>query len=154
MNDVISRVEEALAKSHLLFSEKPILIGGTAMEYYGLRKAGKDMDWIITEDDYQRLAQQFPEHHKELCGDLGIEIGDFDMWRSFSLFDYSFFKQGSVETEYFRILSIDRLLWMKVCLMEIEKHRKDLDLIQAYYEKCYRNQQYVQHAVSQNILPT
>ena len=48
MNDVISRVEEALAKSHLLFSEKPILIGGTAMEYYGLRKAGKDMDWIIT----------------------------------------------------------------------------------------------------------
>ena len=52
MNDVISRVEEALAKSHLLFSEKPILIGGTAMEYYGLRKAGKDMDWIITEDDW------------------------------------------------------------------------------------------------------
>ena len=60
---------------------------------------------------------------------MGIEIGDFDMWRSFSLFDYSFFKQGSVETEYFRILSIDRLLWMKVYLMEIEKHRKDLDTI-------------------------
>lgn len=153
MNEVVLRIEEAMAKSGLQFSSKPILIGGMVMEYYGLRK-GKDMDWIITENDYQRLAQQFPEHQKELCGDLGIEIGDFDMWRSFSLFDYSFFKQGSVETEYFRILSIDRLLWMKVYLMEIEKHRKDLDLIQSYFEKRYRNQQYVQHAVSQNILPT
>lgn len=84
MNEVVLRIEEAMAKSGLQFSSKPILIGGMVMEYYGLRK-GKDMDWIITENDYQRLAQQFPEHQKELCGDLGIEIGDFDMWRSFSL---------------------------------------------------------------------
>ena len=153
MNEVVLRVEEALVKSGLQFSSKPILIGGMAMEYYGLRK-GKDMDWIITENDYQQLVQQFPEHQKELCGDLGIKIGDFDMWRSFSFFDYSFFKQGSVETEYFCILSIDRLLWMKVYLMEFEKHRKDLDLIQSYYEKRYRNQQYVQYAASQNILFT
>ena len=47
MNEVVLRIEEAMAKSGLQFSSKPILIGGMVMEYYGLRK-GKDMDWIIT----------------------------------------------------------------------------------------------------------
>ena len=35
------------------FSSKPLLIGGKAKEYYGLRKAGADIDFVITAADYE-----------------------------------------------------------------------------------------------------
>ena len=38
------------------FREKPLLIGGKAMEYYGLRKAGADIDLVISVADHTRLA--------------------------------------------------------------------------------------------------
>ena len=40
------------------FREKPLLIGGKAMEYYGLRKAGDDIDLVISVADHTRLAKQ------------------------------------------------------------------------------------------------
>lgn len=38
MKDVVKRVTETLISSNLSFSQKPILIGGMAMEYYEMRK--------------------------------------------------------------------------------------------------------------------
>jgi len=40
------------------FKKKPLLVGGKAMEYYGLRKAGEDIDFIVTKKDYNKLAKQ------------------------------------------------------------------------------------------------
>ena len=34
------------------FRYKPLLIGGKAMEYYGLRKAGDDVDLVVHPDDH------------------------------------------------------------------------------------------------------
>ena len=56
MNDIVWRVKEAVLKSNLQFSSKPILIGGQAMEYYDIRKSGKDIDFVITDKDYQILV--------------------------------------------------------------------------------------------------
>ena len=57
MNDIVRKVKEAILKSNLQFSSKPILIGGQAMEYYEIRKSGKDIDFVITDKDYQSLAK-------------------------------------------------------------------------------------------------
>ncbi len=53
MNQVIIEVNESLNEIPLSFIKKPIIIGGMAMEYYGMRKAGRDIDLIISQDDYQ-----------------------------------------------------------------------------------------------------
>ena len=37
------------------FKHKPLLIGGKAMEYYGLRKAGLDIDLVINNSDHKIL---------------------------------------------------------------------------------------------------
>ena len=34
------------------FAYKPLLVGGGAMEYYGLRPRGADIDFILHEKDY------------------------------------------------------------------------------------------------------
>ena len=34
------------------FKKKQLLVGGKAMEFYGLRKAGEDIDFIVSKEDY------------------------------------------------------------------------------------------------------
>ena len=43
------------------FMKKPLLVGGMAMEYYGLRKAGRDIDLIVAQEDHSALKKLFPE---------------------------------------------------------------------------------------------
>ena len=148
MKNVVNHVTEMLKSSNLSFIEKPILIGGMAMEYYEMRKAGADIDLIITDDDYQALARKYPNQRKDLYGDLGMVIGKFEIWRSIAHLDYNFFKKDVIEEENILIVSIDRLLWTRVCAMEVEKYRNDLELLKEYYYKNYTNQKYHQEALS------
>lgn len=144
MNQVIIDVNESLNEIPLSFIKKPIIIGGMAMEYYGMRKAGRDMDLIISQDDYHVLSEQYPDSKKDLYGDLGFIINKFEIWRSIALIDYDFFLKDAIDEGNVLIVSIDRLLWMRVCAMEVEKYKKDLDLMKEYYYGHFRNQCYLQ----------
>ncbi|MDR3598035.1 hypothetical protein [Clostridium sp.] len=148
MKNVVNYVTEMLKSSNLSFIDKPILIGGMAMEYYEMRKAGADIDLIITDEDYKELAQKYPNERKDLYGDLGMVIGKFEIWRSIAHLDYNFFKKDAIEQENILIVSIDRLLWTRVCAMEVEKYRNDLELLKEYYYENYTNQKYHKEALS------
>ncbi|MBP1905782.1 hypothetical protein J2Z32_002430 [Paenibacillus turicensis] len=147
MNNVIRIFNESIVQSNLNFSTKPLLVGGLAMEYYGLRKSGADIDLIITDCDYKSLAQQYPEKTKDLYGDLGLVIDKFEIWRSIAHLDYDFFIKDAIEEENMLVISIDRLLWSRVCAMDVEKYRNDLLLIKDYYFQKYTNQKYHQEAL-------
>ena len=144
MNQVIIEVNESLNEIPLSFIKKPIIIGGMAMEYYGMRKAGGDIDLIISQDDYQVLSEKFPDNKKDIYGDLGFIINKFEIWRSIALIDYDFFLKDALDEGNVLVVSIDRLLWMRVCAMEVEKYKKDLDLMKEYYYGHFRNQCYLQ----------
>ena len=147
MNDIVRKVKEAILKSNLQFSSKPILIGGQAMEYYGIRKSGKDIDFVITDKDYQRLAEKYPEKRKDLYGDLGVVVDEFEIWRSIAHLDYDFFRKEAVDEGDIFVISIDRLLWTRVCAMDVEKYLNDLKLMKEYYYKKYTNLQYHKEAL-------
>ena len=63
-----------LNKLKYTFRSKPLLVGGLAMEYYGLRKAGDDIDFIVSGEDYEGLAKLYSENKKDLFGDLNEKI--------------------------------------------------------------------------------
>ncbi|MBE5988224.1 MAG: hypothetical protein E7250_10885 [Paenibacillaceae bacterium] len=144
MNQVIIDVNKSLNEIPLSFIKKPIIIGGMAMEYYGMRKAGRDMDLIISQEDYHVLSEKYPDNKKDLYGDLGLIINKFEIWRSIALIDYDFFLKDAIDQGTVLIVSIDRLLWMRVCAMEVEKYKKDLGLMKEYYYGHFRNQCYLQ----------
>ena len=146
MNAVIERVEARLKDNDLVFSNKPIVIGGMAMEYYGMRKAGADIDLIISNDDYLALAKKYPEKRKDIYGDMGMVIGEFEIWRSIALLDYQFFLKDAIPEGNVFMVSLDRLLWMRVCAMSVEKYRKDLETMKTYYYEHYRNPEFFQEA--------
>jgi hypothetical protein len=147
MFEVIEKINNELQQGQdLTFSSPPLVIGGMAMEYYGIRKSGVDIDLIISDDDYQRLAVKYPEKRKDIYGDLGVVIEPFEIWRCIALLDYDLFLKDSIDCGLFRIISVDRLLWTRVCAMEVDKYRKDLDLIKGYYYNHYRNQEFLHEA--------
>jgi hypothetical protein len=117
------------AKLGFEFTSKPLLIGGKAMEYYGLRKAGADVDFVITAEDYERLALKYPNDLREIGGDLGVCVFEFEIWKSICLFDYQFLSVGAIEKEGHLIISLDRLLFLKALGMKEPKYHRDLELI-------------------------
>jgi hypothetical protein len=44
------------------------------------------------------------------------------------------------------VVSLDRLLLMRVCAMEVEKYKKDLITMKEYYYEHFRNQEFIHKA--------
>jgi hypothetical protein len=122
-------MEIDLAKLSFSFSRKPLLIGGKAMEYYGLRPAGADIDFVITAADYARLAAQHPDHLKEIWGDCGVCVFEFEIWQSICLFGYDALIPGAVDAGEYLIISLEKLLFLKALGMREPKYLRDLQLV-------------------------
>ena len=118
-----------LSKLDFAFLAQPLLIGGMAMEYYGLRQAGRDIDFVITAEDYERLAQQYPDYLRDLWGDLGVCVYEFEIWKSICLFDYAHLSDGAVDAGDYLVISLEKLLFLKALGMDVEKYHKDLEMI-------------------------
>ena len=146
MSEIIKKLKSELIIENLHFETKPILIGGMAMEYYGIRKSGSDIDLVICDPDYQSLANNNPDKRKDLWGDLGVVIGPFEIWRSIALLDYDFFIKDAIDEGISFVVSLDRLLFMRVIAMDVEKYMNDLLLIKKRYYDQFRNCKFVNEA--------
>jgi len=121
------------------FLHKPLLVGGCAMEYYGLRKAGDDIDLVIHPDDHAALMKMYPDHIKDLYGDIGICEYGFELWNQICTFDYHYLKKNAVDETDYLVISLEKLLFLKALAMEIPKYHRDLELvIQKILDIAYR----------------
>jgi hypothetical protein len=111
------------------FLYKPLLIGGKAMEYYGLRKAGLDIDLVIHTDDHNILKIKYPNNIKDLYGDIGICEHEFELWNQVCTFDYEYLSVNAIEENEYKIISLDKLLFLKSLAMDIPKYHEDLKMI-------------------------
>lgn len=111
------------------FRYKPLVIGGVAMEYYDLRKSGLDIDLVIAEEDHKKLKEKYPDHIKDLYGDIGICEFNFEIWNQICTFDYDYLKENAIEEENFLVVSLEKLLFLKALAMEIPKYHRDLELV-------------------------
>jgi hypothetical protein len=111
------------------FQDKPLLIGGKAMEYYGLRKSGADIDLVISSRDHVKLKCQYPNHIKDLNGDIGICEFEFEIWNQICRYDYEELKAGAIEESSFLVISLEQLLFLKTLAVKEEKYYKDVLLL-------------------------
>ncbi len=120
-----------LTKVNYTFHYKPLLIGGNAMEYYGLRKAGDDVDFVVALEDDEGLKEVYPEpeHQEDIWGDLGVKLNELEFWKCICLFHYEFLAEKAIEKEEYLIISLEKLLFLKALAMNKSKYRKDLKLI-------------------------
>ncbi len=139
MADGIALFEKEMHARNLRFSQKPVLIGGMAMEYYGLRKSGADIDLVVCDEDYQALARQYPDNRKDIWGDLGVVLDPFEIWRCIMLLDYDFYAKDAIDEKTVYVISMDKLLLTRVFAMDIPKYRDDLNLMKRHYLRAFAN---------------
>ncbi len=118
-----------LHKLNYTFRQKPLLVGGKAMEYYGLRPSGADIDFIVVKEDAFDLIRRYPGRVKDLWGDLGVCPFEFEIWKSICLFTYADLRDNALEEAEFLVISLENLLLLKSFAMHIEKYRLDTQLI-------------------------
>lgn len=124
-----------LSKLNFTFQHKPLLIGGMAMEYYGIRKAGADIDFVIHPDDHARLVAQYPGHIKDVYGDIGVIEYEFEIWNTICTFGYDQLRKDAAEEDDYLIVSIEKLLMLKAIAMKADdKYRRDVELIADYIQ--------------------
>lgn len=127
----------------------PLVIGGKAMEYYGLRKAGDDIDLILSEQDFDALQKQMPENVGTMDIDYCIRYCNFEMWKSIRYFGYDFYSKQAIPLDGFSVISIERLVWLKALYVNEEKSIRDLRLISEYVmRKQYK--QYLKNSFHKN----
>jgi len=122
-------MEIKLEEVGYVFKNKPLLIGGKAKEYYGIRTSGQDTDFVVAKEDYQSLAERFPNHKKDIFGDLGVIKDGFEIWQTICYFDYEYLSQDALERGDYLIISLEKLLFLTALGMKKEKYHKDLELI-------------------------
>ncbi|MBI5957159.1 MAG: hypothetical protein HY866_00390 [Chloroflexi bacterium] len=126
---IVKDMNIPLEKLDYQFQDKPLLIGGMAMEYYGLRKTGADIDLVISSSDHARLKQQYPHHVKDLYGDIGICEFEFEIWNQIARYNYEELKVGAIEEPSLLIISLEKLLFLKTLAIKHEKYYKDVLLL-------------------------
>ena len=146
MDKIIKKICDELSVINHKFEKPPIVIGGMAMEYYGIRKSNEDIDLVICDNDYQALAKKHPQKRKDIYGDFGVVLEPFEIWRSITLLDYAFFDKDAVDYDDIKMTSIDRLLFSRVAAMDLQKYYDDLILIKEHYYKIYRNKMFLHEA--------
>ena len=99
------------------------------MEYYGLRKAGVDIDFVISLRDHENLKKLYPDHIKDLYGDIGVCEFEFEIWNQICRFDYEELRVGAIEDDDILIISLDRLLFLKTLAIKKEKYYQDVLLL-------------------------
>lgn len=126
---ILKGMDIPLEKLAFQFQDKPLLIGGMAMEYYGLRKTGADIDLVISRADHARLRQQYPDHVKDLYGDIGICEFGFEIWDQIARYDYAELKTGAIEEPELLVISLEQLLFLKTLAIKHEKYYRDVLLL-------------------------
>ncbi len=129
------------------FKHKPLLIGGLAMEFYGLRKSGKDVDFILSKTDHKKLKTKFQKEgmkqlkgknrqsykkkpvYVDLYGDHGILIREFEIWDNICGYDYDFSSEKAINKKHCKIISLEKLLFLKALATQKKKYLKDVRLI-------------------------
>ncbi len=117
-----------LSRLDYTFATPPLLIGGVAMGVLWPAAAGADVDFVITPADYEGLARRYPDHLRDLWGDLGVAFSSSRSGRHLPA-RYDDLALGAIAAEGYRIISLERLLLLKAFGYKVEKYRRDLELI-------------------------
>ena len=121
--DVILHITKGINLTEYSFKDKPLVVGGLALEYYGIRQCGNDFDYMVSPRDWQILKQKHSENINLFGGeteedvDATINLNNngekIDLIYTLYQFNYDYLKEDSIEHSCYRIISLEKLLLLK-----------------------------------------
>ena len=127
MRNTLKEINNYLKKLDFKFQDKPLVVGGYSLEYYNIRKAGHDIDLMVSLRDWKKLIKIYPDNINYQGGwDSTINIrgeDDIDLIKTLYNYDYKYLSRDSLEFKNFRIISIENQFLVKA-LPALQKNNK------------------------------
>jgi hypothetical protein len=116
-----------------------LLVGGKALEWYGLRK-GRDTDWIVSAETFQALRVVFPEgYFTNAFGDEGVRLGQHEWYCSLFGLRYELLIVEARQSHHYLVASPEVLWCLKVAVVLYDTHDQkaweDIFLLRMYLDK-------------------
>ena len=145
----IQEINNYFKKIKYKFTDKPLVVGGMALQYHDVRKSGKDIDLIVSARDWNKLEKLYPDKvHKFLFGkseddgyDATITLKNgnhIDLIKSLWGYNYSDLSKNSIVYPKFKIAALEKILFIKTFPAIYNKdarNMKDLDRIIKHMRK-------------------
>ena len=158
--ELCNQVFKILDLLNFEFIHPPLIVGGMALEYYGIRKSGPDFDCMVSPEDWVRLKKLYPNNINLFGGnteqdvDATINVKDFDTHIDLlsTLYQYNYYFLGknsilinSENSSYkkIKIISIENLYFVKsLCYINGNEPKCESDtklIINYIIKKQYKN---------------
>tara|TARA_B100001093_G_C26656487_1_gene939867 strand:- start:539 stop:1006 length:468 start_codon:yes stop_codon:yes gene_type:complete len=123
MKDIILWATNKLSNLNYTFIEKPLFVGGIALEYHDVRKNGTDIDIMVSPEDWVNLKKMFPDNINLFGGktesDVDATINTFvdntklDLISTLFMYKYHELIDDSIELEEYKVISLRNVLFLK-----------------------------------------
>ena len=99
-----------------------MVLGGLALEYYGIRKNGHDYDYMVSPEDWKILTKKYPEQVNLFGGktekDIDATLTNFnntnvDLISTLFQYNYDFLKKDAIDEGKYLVISVENLLFVK-----------------------------------------
>lgn len=133
MNKIVDKkIKKGLKLSKYNFNNKPLVVGGLAMEYYGLRKTGYDYDYVVSRKDWKELKKLYPnninlfggKNEKDVDATINLKDEHVDLISTLFQFNYKDLSKNSIDLPEYKIISLEKLLLLKSLGAVFNNHSK------------------------------
>ena len=134
MSIIEKKIMKGLKLSKYKFKKPPLVVGGLAMEYYNIRKAGHDFDYVVSPADWKELKKLHPDkinlfggkNEKDVDATINLYKVHVDLISTLFKFKYSYLSKGAINNKNYKIISIDKLLMLKTLGAVVNNHNKSI----------------------------
>jgi hypothetical protein len=115
------KIKKGLNLTKYKFEKKPLVVGGLAMEYYGLRKTGHDYDYMVSKKDWKKLKKLHPKKinffggktEKDIDATINLKKEKVDLISTLYQHNYNDLVKGAIDKDKYKIISLEKLLYIK-----------------------------------------
>lgn len=127
------KINKGLSLLEYNFKNKPLVLGGLALEYYGIRKNGHDYDYMVSPEDWKILTKKYPEQVNLFGGkterDIDATLTNFnntnvDLISTLFQYNYDFLKKDAIDEGKYLVISVENLLFVKTLGAVFNNHTK------------------------------
>tara|TARA_A100001015_G_scaffold221287_1_gene249002 strand:- start:4580 stop:5017 length:438 start_codon:yes stop_codon:yes gene_type:complete len=129
------------------FIKPPLIVGGHAMEYYNVRKAGHDLDIMVSLNDWEVLKKKYPntlnlfggQTEDDVDATLNLEHEEIDIIKTLWLHDYNELMEGSIDLGDVKVISLSNLLYIKAFPSITHNDNKSTEDVKSIIKKVIDN---------------
>lgn len=133
MSEAHKKILKGLKLVNYKFKKPPLVLGGLALEYYGIRKTKHDYDYMISPMDWKILKKKYPDqvnlfggkNEKEIDATLSnLNNTKVDLISTLFQYNYNFLSKNAINEDGYKVISLENLLFTKTLGAVFNNHTK------------------------------